>query len=283
MTKLSDNLYAIACGEEGIRIVDADGNAAFELVTEYSVRDIQCRQGILYTAESQGGLGIYRYENGELKALGRYIEQNRYNTCFSSIGITESGNYIIAQSGFGSVAIVDVKDPSNPQRFELEGDFETGSMYYRNICSGLLEDGSAGVYGRKAILWLRENGAALEKSGIMDEILPSECQGVAAVWNGYIVTSTNGYRFVDSETGTVSKNYKIDGLYGNGKCCVSGDLLAVSRNYDGRLSLVDIADIKTPRRIATVDLGDAIDLACIDDDVILVPCLYHGLVKLEKN
>jgi len=251
--------------------------------TAYSVRALKYQNGLLYSAEMEGGIAVYRISENSLTEIGRYKE-NVFNSGFSSIGLTASGRYLISQNALSAYRILDMKDPTQPVRIDPPTDITPGSMYYRNIVTGLVSGKYLGIYGRKNILWYAEDeSGALRLESITDNSLAglSEKRGAAAVGDRCLAVSTNGYRLLDPATNEVSTNYVVDEKRFNGKAVSDGRTLVVVRAYDGRVTLVDISSVLNPRVIAHAQLPAGADLPLIKGNTIFIPCRRYGLIKLS--
>lgn len=281
--QISDSVMAVAAGEGGIQLITKDLQPVSGLDTRCSVRDIRYQNGYLYTAESEDGLGIYQIdENNQLIPVGR-ITEAAYNSCFASIAVTPDDAFVIAHSAFGRYTVINVSDKTQPFVVKLSNRGPIGNLYYRTLSTGLVAGKYIGVVGSSGIHWLySENGEihylkdTSGRSGL-------ESQGLAAAGENCILISTNGYRYWNPELGNISQNHEMTPEWFNGKAVVAGNMLVVTRNFDGKVCIVDITHLDSPGIVACMDFDCAIDVPCIIDDTIWLPCRYDGLLKLEAE
>lgn len=281
--EVSDTMMALAAGEAGIQLINKSLQPIALLDTQYSVRDIRYQNGYLYTAESEGGLGIYALdESGNIQPVSHCTE-TFYNSCFSSIALTPDGNFVIAQTANNRYTIINVANKAEPVIIENPTQDSVGNLYYRNVSTGLVAGKYIGVSGMSGINWFYSENGELKYLEDQSGTVGLESQGLTAAGQNCILISSNGYRYWDPEIGAASENIVIDPDYFNGKCTAAADMLVVSRNYDGRICIVDITDIDAPQVEMQMDLDCAVDIVCITDDSIWIPCRYNGVLKLEKG
>lgn len=280
--EVNDTVMALATGEAGIQLINRNLQPLSQMDTQHSVRDVHYQNGYLYTAESEGGLGIYSIdESGNILPVSHCAE-TAYNSCFSSIAITADGNFVVAQAANSRYTIINVTNKTQPVIIENPTQDSVGNLYYRNISTGLVAGKYIGVSGMSGINWFYSENGELKYLKDTSGRAGLESQGLTAAGENCILISTNGYRYWNPEVGAVSENLVMDPDYFNGKCTSVPGMLVVSRNYDGRICFVDITDIANPQVKTRIDLDCAVDVACITDDAIWIPCRYNGIIKLVK-
>ena len=108
----------IADGNRGIKVIDVrvpkQPTQLTFLQTEYAV-DIQVADSLIYLADGDGGLGIYRFENNRLVSVSETVEMN-------TRGVALRGDfaYVVGSSG---LMIYDISRPESPKN---AGFFEAG-------------------------------------------------------------------------------------------------------------------------------------------------------------
>ena len=108
----------IADGNRGIKVIDVRApkkpTQLTFLQTEYAV-DIQVADSLIYLADGDGGLGIYRFENNRFVFVSEIVEMN-------TRGVAVRGDliYVVGSSG---LLIYDVSQPETPKNV---GFFEAG-------------------------------------------------------------------------------------------------------------------------------------------------------------
>lgn len=277
----AENLI-VACGEGGIQILDKNLNVMYVYHTEYSVKDIRVCENLVYAAESEGGLTVYRYENGILTKLASYMDAT-YNSTYSSLEITKDGKLALVQAGYSKYRLIDCSDPYNLKLLDIPTDNSVGAMYYRNVCIGSIEGKYVGISGRKGINWFYYDEGNVRYLKDASERTGSERIGLASIGNQYLLISTNGYRVINPIDGATSSNYEIDKNYFNGKCVVKNNLLVVTKEYSGNICVVDISDITNPLVIARINTDYITDIPCIVENTIYVPCRYNGILKITAQ
>lgn len=275
--------YYCAAGLDGIQVL----NQNMELIGSYptigAAKDIKCFGNKLYVAESNAGLGIYTIENNQIVCLGR-CNTNAYNVSFSSLAVFSDGKSLLAQAGWTRVAIIDVSDPEKPTIIK---NVTTGTMYYRNLSSGLLNNEYIGVFDRNKITWYGND--ADEQVYQWNNSINTEPNGTAVKDSMAITIWNNGYVYYEPATTTQDdlnnlKTIKVPGAkYLKGKPIINGNLMIVSFGYGKQITLLNISDIDNPVLIAQFDVEGNPDIATFSGDEILVPLRHGGILKLQKN
>ena len=281
VAQLDSDHIILACGEGGIEVLDNDLNFVCSYPTEYSVKDIRVRGGLVYTAESEGGFCIYRYQNGSLTKLGS-CNDSVYNSYYSSLEVSEDGKLAVVQAGYSKFRLIDCSDYTNPELVKVPTEDTVGAMYYRNVCIGSVAGKYLGISGRKGINWFYYDHGVQYLQNTTD-LTGSEWIGLTAAGGQCILISTKGYRYFNPETGYVSKNHVLDSDYFKGKCVASDGVLVVTRVCEGKICVVDISDIDNPVIKVKFDTDYITDVPCLVEDVIYVPCRYDGLIKITPN
>lgn len=286
--KISDSIWAVtvknnkiyaACGEAGVHILNEDMRLIDKIETDYSVRDVKIFDNFLFTAESEGGIGVYSIENGIKKVATAMVDPNYY--CATQLEVSNDGKYIIAQVSPNKHLAYDVSDPFNPMRISIN-DMDTGSMYYRNICTGVVDNKYIGIFGSAGICWYYSDGSTLVELDTMANTFYEESGGMTAAKDKCIAITQNGYKYFDVANGKTSELFKIENFGLQGKCSSNGNLMVVSTSYNGKVIILDISDIDAPIVISRFNVDGNPDIAFVTDNTILIPCRYGGLLKLER-
>lgn len=275
-----------ACGRGGIAVLDENLQELYTLDTKGIVRDLIVMDGLLYSAESEEGLGIYSISSG-LEEIGRFKPED-WNFTFSSLEPL-SGQSLVVQGGYAKIYFIDVSNPSAPVSLapEKTGGPSVGSMYGRNICKGSAhtEEGNlVGVIGASKVNWYRPDGGLFAS---MENSIISESDGAASAGelvvaihkNGYVYYNPSNVKEEDLETLPFAK---IDQVILRGKPVIKDDLMVVSWGYGKKIFLVDISDLSAPRLLQSIEVNGNPDTAEITDDSILVPLRNEGLLMIEK-
>lgn len=279
-------IYA-ACGRGGIAVLDENLQELYTIDTEGIVKDVIAKDGLLYSAESEEGLGIYKIGDNELTETGRFKPEGS-NNAFSSLEIDDQT--VIAQGGYGRIYLVDVSDPYMPAAFDeaQTGNGNIGSMYGRNICEGVVntEEGSlVGVITSSKINWYKSDGSLFKS---MENRIVNESDGVASTGTLAVVIHNNGYVYYDPSTAEEddSENApfgKIEQVVLRGKPVIKDDLMVVSWGYGKTIFFVDISELSSPKLLRSIEVKGNPDTAEITDHSILVPLRNEGLLMIRKK
>lgn len=278
---VKDPYIYVAAGEGGIKILDQDLQQVGSVSTAHSVRDVKIFGSYLFTAESEGGIVSYEIHGLGLTKLSEISMEGR-NLFASQLALTHDGKFILAQVSASKHISVDARDPYHLAHGDIEST-ATGSMYYRNICTGLVDGKYVGVYGRNQICWYYSDGSRLVALDPMENTYYKEENGMAAAGDQCLFITQGGYACMDvsengmSEPGEVQK-IKTALLYG--KVSISEDLLVVTNGATGEVTLFDISDLEKPALISKMTLPGTPDIGCSMGDDFLIPCRYDGLYRV---
>ena len=278
----TESAFYLANGEKGVVILDKDLKLLGVLDTEYSVKDIAISNGYIYTAESEGGVGVYLISNIEIHEVGRF-HVNPKKECITQIQLTADQRYLLAEASISSYKLIDVSNPMNPIAAGLAPEKETGLMYYRALCRGVVANKYVGIAGSNNQYWYETTNDGLRLVSTIQNVLYSKSCGFAAAGDYCLSIFKNGYIYFDPLTGNFSERVKIEGISFDGKCSINGSLLVISTSYNGKVQFVDISQLKSPKIIAQFTIPGNPDVAAFDGDSILLPCRYYGLLKITKE
>lgn len=276
-----DKYIYVACGDEGLAMLDQNLNLVDTFKTETSVRDVKLYGEYLYTAESEGGIGVYKVEDAHLVQVS--VLPNRVDSHFASqLQVTADGSWLLAQLSTSNYSGVTLEDPAAPkwQGKRLES---AGSMYYRNLSSTLTEQGLIAVAGKRAILWYTAEEGELVLKNSIDNTFYREAGGMTAVGAYSLIVTNNGIVVIDPETGEASPTFHFGSLKISGKPCAMDGLLVISDSPDGRVTMIDISNLENPLALGQLQLDCNPDIAFIRGDTILLPCRRGGLLKITAD
>lgn len=181
--------------------------------------------------------------------------------------------------------VVNISNKSNPV---LTTHTAGGTMYYRNLCSGII----GGKYNASAdsgkITLYSEGTSSLVKGIQLTNSVSSEVNGLTAYGDNIIYIYSNGYIYFnplteESNLKTLKVN-KINEVMLKGKPVANNGIMVVSNCPTGELTIVDISNIDSPRLITNIKLNNAsLDVASISHSSILIPMRNKGLIKLSKE
>lgn len=279
--KLND-LYALACGNGGIIILDKNLKKITELKTKSPVRDIKVSGDIIYTAECSSGLGIYQWKNGRINNISHCIT-DKSDICFGSIQITNDNCFAVVEASMVSHCVINISDIYHPFEEEEYRLPKLGSTYFRTICNGLVNNKFIGIGGEKNITWF------FSENGVLNQVLPQKnivyfrSNGMTAYGNDCIAIYDGGYVLLDPETNRISSVKSVSGVKLEGKPSVWGNTLIVSREYSDLLTFVDISNLNSPELITEIHINGNPDICLADGNSLLVPCRYGGLLRITKK
>ncbi len=284
--KYANNLIYIA-SSNGITVLDENLNEQSNYITDSPVKDIAISKNgkYLYTAECDDGIGIYSIDKHNIAYLGGCKDNTKYNFSITSLSLTADENYIIAQGGFSRICTIDIKDKHHPVICSLASG---GSMYYRNICQGLIADKYTAVCDNGKINLFTSDGNSLTTAKTITNSVGSETNGMAAYNNCIVAIYNNGYVYFNPMTENQKLSslplHKISGIsYLRGKPVIYGDIMIVSYCYGKEITIVNISDLDNPKLIAQLKIDASLDLAEITDNFIIIPMRNDGILILKKD
>lgn len=277
------DLYVVACGDDGIQILDAELNVLSVHKTEFAVHDIKVYDNYIFSAESSGGLGIYSVSNmNELEEIGRFSAQ-KYDDCFGSIQVTEDGHFIVIEASLQRYYILDVSDVTEPIEMKEYENINLGLMYYRSICNGLVDNKYIGIFGSSRYAFFYSEEGELKTLIDHDNNMYLRSNGAVSFEDKFISIYRNGYVIVDPKTGELPDKTKITGITFDGKPSLWGNVLIICREYSGNIMLVDINNANDPYLIGELQLEGNPDLAYVEGNRVLIPCHHQGIIVIEKS
>lgn len=277
-----EGFYALACGDEGIQLIDENLNFITSYQTDSAVHDIAVYGKYIYTAETDSGLSIYKLsDDNEFIKISSFVPQN-YDDCFGSLELTHDGKFIVIEASFNSYYVLDVSDVYSPIELKEFENIDLGLMYYRSICNGLVDGKYIGIFGSKNYAWFYSDNGKFKmlESGTHDFV--SEVNGAASYGEYCLSLYQNGYVYYYPKSSEFSEKIKIDGVRFEGKLSIWNDVLVISREYSGDLIFVDITNIDHPTLLADYSISGNPDIAYTGTDFILLPCRHQGLFKIQK-
>lgn len=272
-----EDYYYLACGDGGISVLDGNLAVISHYSTSYAVLDIKAAGGYLFTAESEGGIGIWAVSGSTIERISTYCPSA--NKCYSSVVATEDGNYLLAQIANGEYALVNVTNKYNPVSAGASNT-GVGTMYYRNLCSGVAGNYLC-AYGNKLQCWYYYDGSSLNYLRDISNSFYSEYSGMCAVGDKAVYIRSGGYYYYDPATDETSSKITIDDVTLKGKCFSNGTILVVVDEYSGDAFIVNVADIDSPYCIAQFSIDGNSDVGVFDGNYLLIPCRNYGLLKID--
>lgn len=287
--------WYIAGTDKGLILLDKDLNLYDTLLTEHAVKHISTtKDGYIITAEKTG-VGIYEIREGKIRQCS-FINSEAYQSHVFSVGITEDGNYAIAQSSWQKWEAIDLHDKNNPvfvaqavsedgKIIDVEDIESTGLMYYRSIVNGTI-NGAVGIAGNRNVLWFKSLGEQLQICSVYKNNLYVDTADSARLdgTEMAVQTTKGGYIIYDPLQGMPEldklTNYKIEDVSLQGIITTKFNKMSVCNPLSGKVWIVGISDYENPVLLKYFKLRCAPNAALICADCILIPARHDGLVKV---
>ena len=129
--------YALACGGDGLHIVDEKFNLICKVMQEGFCCDVKVSDDFVVGAFSENGVCIYKLEKDLLKLISSY----KLKSAVQQISISDSGNYIACCAGSAEVIMLDISDKFNIKEI-FSRKAKQGPLYGENFVSKNLSDGT---------------------------------------------------------------------------------------------------------------------------------------------
>ncbi|NQT15645.1 MAG: hypothetical protein HQ582_23005 [Planctomycetes bacterium] len=112
------------------------------------------------------------------------------------------------------------------------------------------------------------------------------CGGYCACDEYALVTRDGGYSFYKPlPAGEYDSEMPVHRIQGGpafrGKPAVRGNTLVACNRIDGDVTILDIADLTTPKLVCKFKVSGNADLPFIGDGYVMIPAGYQGLIKFE--
>ena len=286
VSDLPDGNFALACGEEGIQIMDDNLNSISIMNTGHSVRDIYVRGNTVYAAETDS-FGVYCYEQGIITEIGR-VNDTSYNAALTSLTVSKNAKSALVQGGYGRYLLIDLTVPEQPVILKIQEE-GLGGMYGRNICTGLSSGKYMGISGMLKTVWYEEGSV----NGLADPlgIKTDESNGYAFLGDECIVMNEQGYMIYNPVTAKVTAEYiakqdedrsDLQDIWG-GKCIVYENKLITVKSDKGEVTVFDITDRMNPKTVLNIDTDYAVGIPAVLGDSIIVPIHRDGIMRIKRK
>ena len=279
----NNGLIYAACGSAGIHVLDENLALQKQYPTKGVAMDVQVHEDKLYAAQGSEGLVCYEVNGPMLKRITSY-ETSRG---IRQVRVAPNGRFAVVHAGGAGYEILDVSDGKQIKLAKHERGW-AGLVYYRQLCNGFINgEVICGTWcaGRT---FMSDLGAA-EPANLPDPIglLPDMKTGGYAAYGEYaLVTRDGGYSFYkplrEGEYDFEKPVYRVpDGPVFHGKPTVRENILVACDRIDGDVTVLDIADLTSPKLIRKFKISGNPDLAFIGDGIVLIPAGRQGLIKFD--
>jgi hypothetical protein len=283
-TEETENYIYLACGDKGILVLDKNFNLVNTVATQGPVKDLLIVGDLIYTAESEKGIGVYHISNGTLEYVSSCTLTD-YNTYFSQLELSGDKTAILAQSEWTKASVVDISDKRNPK---IVTTIKTSSMYCDNLASGTPITNALSFYDAAGMYCYEKDASGEYVSTFTYKgSLVSERNGIANYNGGILMICSNGYITFDPKTTDASTLntipvVKIENTPLRGKPAIYSNTMVISDAYTNQVTIVDISDVENPVLVSQFAVSSTPDVATITNDYILIPLRNGGLLKLSK-
>ena len=236
----------------------------------------------IYVAEGSAGLGIYELDSGVMNEIGRYRVPN--NT-IRQVEASGEARYAIVQVGVHKIQIVDVSDPANPRK-ALE-DQHPGLLYGDQLMRGLIDDRyTCAFWHVSGLHWydLKAEGGPRYtgdhfpgRIGSGNGLIAHAGKTLATTRGGYLLLDRHEHRPLEEvlmhKVGTQRRHL--------GKPTIIGNRLYAVDRQSGLVTIVDIANLMSPKLIDQFELPGNPSRSVVHQGVLMIPDGYHGLLVFD--
>ncbi|MBM4087475.1 MAG: hypothetical protein FJ272_21995, partial [Planctomycetes bacterium] len=268
----------VAAGSAGLHVVQLwpEIKKLAEHPTEGFCMDVKVLGDRAYVAEGKGGLSIWAPQ--PLARLGRYRADA---ATVKQVVIPPPAKYALLHVGQNALHIVDVSDPSDVTC--VLKDSRLGLLYGDQIADGLLE-------GRYACVFWHATGAYwYDLYGGPKPVYSGDS-------HGHRLDAQNGMAFLEHEALMTHRGkyfllrrderrppdelpqFGVEGHNLSGKPCRFGNRLYIANRFTGRVTVLDIADIKKPKLLDSFELEGNPGRIVVHKGAVIIPAGYQGLL-----
>jgi hypothetical protein len=183
--------------------------------------------------------------------------------------------------GANILQVVDVSAPSDVRC--ILRDSRLGLLYGDQIADGLLEGRYACAFWHVSGLYWYDlyGGPRPVYTGDNYGHRFDAQNGVALLAREALVVWRGKYFLLDRKETRPPEalpQYGVEGCDLSGKPCVFGDRLHLSNRFTGKVTVLDIADIRKPRLLASYELEGNPGRVGMHKGVVVIPAGYQGLL-----
>ena len=276
-----DDTALVAAGGSGLHIVQLgpELKKLGEYATKGFAMDVKVLDDRVYVAEGTGGLSIWRREGqSQLVEIGRYRAEG---ATIKQVVVPPPGKYALLGVGANILQVVDVSAPSDVRC--ILRDSRLGLLYGDQIADGLLEGRYACAFWHVSGLYWYDlyGGPRPVYTGDNYGHRFDAQNGVALLAREALVVWRGKYFLLDRKETRPPEalpQYGVEGCDLSGKPCVFGDRLHLSNRFTGKVTVLDIADIRKPRLLASYELEGNPGRVGMHKGVVVIPAGYQGLL-----
>jgi len=233
----------------------------------------------LYTAEAEGGVGIYAIgpesrptELGRLIVPGQGVRQ---------VVAPPPGDFALLHCGGARIYIADVRDPAKPKI--VFSDAQVGLFYGDQLVNKLYGERYLVAYWqRSGPAWYDVSGRAPTLAGnTPDTTLYSWTDGACEFGDKLLVVKRGKVALLDPDERRSLDTlpaYGAEGIRLAGRPSAEGNRLALAQRPDRRVSLLDISDLSHPRLERQYSLEGHPGACAFWKGRLVIPAGYQGLL-----
>lgn len=285
----NNELFA-ACGQKGIACLDAVTlEQKYVIPTQGVCMDCCVYEDTLFSAECEGGMGIYEIKNDTLIEKDRYISE--YGV-IKSIKLSPKAKYAVIQSNTQMCLVLRLSDKEVVHAVKT-----TAIMYFKNLCRSLVDGRYMGACGYHCETYWFDFGKEDEldipilltnsdKNMTFLISLVSMAGGYDACDKYAVGICGNGEYVIYNPSKPCSSYENMKPLIRKANTCFDGkpsickDKIVITDRIEGRIYIGHISDdlqITVDKKICVK--GNP-DVALIKDNSLYVPLGYEGLVRI---
>ncbi len=283
------NYVILACGDNGIEILDSENKVINSIPTPGPVQDVLVYNDIVFVAEGNYGLESYKiYPDGKLTLLGTY-RCDLFKETMTHLQITASGKHLIVQDGMAKLKILNVAAPADITLLQV-ATTGIGSLYRRNLIVSNEHSDVIGVATSDRIILYSDKNGTLERIGVVQNSIYGEHNGICHFDGNFYGICKNGYVKFTRDDIENSKNlislpvYKCEQVFLSGKVSSSDKYLVVCNAVKKNVTILNIENDTEPVLVANFTVDGNPEIAKIAEDKIYIPLRAQGLLIIDlKN
>ncbi|MDO4574992.1 MAG: hypothetical protein Q4D98_07235 [Planctomycetia bacterium] len=280
-----EGLVWLAAGSEGLLLVDINGPTPVvksTLATRGFAYDVKIFGNMMFTAEGDNGVGIYR-----LAEDGEPVPVNHFDTGqpVRQVTVPDPQKWLIAKSGNSIRFFFDISDPVNPKRVWKDQNHR-GILYGRDLVDGVSPSGlTACVTQSTGLLWYDFSGPVPTLKTVTFPEKVSFYDG--ACWVGETLFFFQHGRYgLLKEAEERSREeitwIPVEGLPYFGKASSHEQTICFTDRRNGNIHFLDVTDPEKPQTLRKYSLQGHPELAIFVNGRAVIPCGHAGLLVEKK-
>ncbi len=274
--------YALACGNDGLHILDDNFNFLCKVKRNCACCDVKIVDNYIIAAFSEDGICIYELKNKSLNFLSSY----KANKAIQQLLLSKTGKYVACCLGSTDVIMLDISDKFNIKLL-YSRKAQRGPLYGENFASNLLSDGTMLMFWhRDGVVYSNPDKGDREFKNIFYEKSSGfMCFGPE---NGFDTDGENMYYNLDN--GIVNLPFEeVDADTLNrynarvpicGKFVIFDNKIISVERSKGIITITDISNKENPKTVGEIYTEATCYKPLCANNRILIPSRYDGLMEL---